>query len=450
MFCGRIVEGQLTTLLCPKCKAPFVFSMEEKIRNFDRDKLHRRGVWRYIQLLALPDELAENPVSLGEGDTPLLKAHRLGSELNLSDVFIKNETMNPTGSYIDRSSTLLMTAVVRSGYSDVIAIGGGNLVASLSAYAARAGLPLTALTPSRDPEKIAQATIYGARASVEASWYTANWKAVMGVKNEDDFLVIPVDPMMTEGKKTTVLEVVEQLGWEPPDFMALPAADGAHALMTIKGLMDLNMAGLIKSKRSTKLIVAYAGEMAREEIHELGTAFTEYFDGIRSNIESIDAATFVEVSINEATRAALDVAKTEGVLVEPAAAIPVAAVERMREMGEIDRGDRIVIVVTGSGLKRVLNMAGKIPYPTTVEEKEIGSTKRAILEELSKGTVHGYGLWRLLRERGIRVTLAAVYEHLADLEKEGLTIRVNETFTGGRRRVYYALSDRGYSRLHSR
>ena len=449
MFCGRVVERQLTTLLCPKCKAPFVFDMEEKISKFDKAKLRHGGTWRYIQLLALPDEFAEDPVSLGEGDTPLLKAHRLGGELDLSKVLIKNEAINPTGSYLDRSSTLLVTAVVRSGYSDMIAIGGGNLVASLSAYATRAGLPFMALTPSRDPEKIAQTTLYGARASVEASWYTANWRAVTGVKDEDDYLVIPVDPIMTEGKKTTVFEIVEQLGWEPPDFVALPAADGAHALMTIKGLMDLDMAGLIKSKRSTKLIVAHAGETDREEIHELGTAFMEYFNGIRSNIESIDAARFIEVSIGEATRIALELARTEGILVEPAAAISVAGVERMREMGEIDRGDRVVVVVTGSGLKRVLSMVRKIPYSMIIEEKAIGATKRAILEELSKRAVHGYELWRLLKGRGIQVTLAAVYEHLADLERDGLTIRVNETFTGGRRRVYYALSDKGYSRLYS-
>jgi len=442
----------------------------ESLQEIPRTNLFQgNGVWRYAKLLpVVPKEM---PISLGEGGTTLLRSQRLGEILGMGKLFLKNETTNPTGSFVDRGTTVEMTHARDSGYSSVACALSGNLAASVAAYCARAGLTCEALLPSNvDIGKLYQVVAYGAK--------------IVQVKDQDEaeeqMLKMPDDyhritsesPFFLEGIKTTGLEIAEQMDWRVPDRIVVSIGSGAHMAMIWKALKELEKLGLVDASRTrltgvqmmscAPVVEALGGkkisscsdaninvarEIAIHHPHMLDKA-------IRAIKES--GGTAVAVDERDVVDAVQLLARAEGIFAEPAAAAAVAGLRGLIEDGEIDRSERVVCVVTGTGLKEpiasqktVRKFAGARKIAMRMEKRikslDLGTTKELILSLIGQKGDYGYGIWKRLKaEKGVEISLVSVYQHLAELEAAEL-IKKERTESSPKRRmrVLYGLTPRG-------
>ncbi|MEM3088659.1 MAG: threonine synthase, partial [Candidatus Bathyarchaeia archaeon] len=451
--CGETYSLDKAFQACPNCKGTIdVIYDYEKIRErLNPQKLERRGpgVWKYLELLPISDEL--KIVSLGEGGTFLHKCDRLANELRLKNLFIKDETTNPTGAFIDRGTTVEVSKVKEIGFKSLCCATTGNLGASLAAYSAKAGLNCTVFIPSWvDLGKLYQIIAYGADAEPTENYEEAFSKAVQLIGKSH--LVTPGNPFFLEGEKTTGYEICEQFGWKTPDRIIVPMGHGGHISMIWKAIKELFKIGFIaetsvmmtgvQAKGCAPIVEAYEGnektikpvDKTQTFARDLGVKnpLLGYF-ALQAIRESKGIA--ISVSDKEIIDATRLLAKTEGIFAEPAATSTVAALRKLLDNGEIDRSERIVCVITGLGLKdpatarrlveRVKEMEKLIKR---VEERKLtvklGRTKLYILEILSTRELYGYGIWKEIKERyNIIIKIPSIYQHLSELEMLGLIKR---------------------------
>ncbi|MCA1554200.1 MAG: threonine synthase, partial [Chloroflexi bacterium] len=216
--------------VCEECFGPLETTYDyEAIRaRVSREVIARgpRSVWRYEALL--PAE--RNPrIDLHAGFTPLVKADRLGKRLGLRNLYIKNDTVNPTFSFKDRVVAVAAAKALQFGFSALACASTGNLAASVSAHAAKAGLPSYVFVPSDlEPAKITNAAVYGATiVAVDGNYDAANRLATeVGDEYRWAFVNVNMRPYYAEGSKTLAFEVAEQLGWHAPDRVFVPIASG--------------------------------------------------------------------------------------------------------------------------------------------------------------------------------------------------------------------------------
>jgi len=462
---------------CPECGAPLTvtYDYEELGKRLSRSQIEARGpgVWRYFELLPLMS--AANIVSLGEGGTFLQRCDRLAESLGIRRLYLKNETTNPTGSFIDRGISVAVSKAKENGVDSLSCVPTGNLGSSLAAYAARAGLKCTIfLSPEVDLGKLYQMIAYNADIVLESSLEAAQPRTRRGEKVE---VVTATDPFLLEGEKTLGFEVCEQLGWTVPTRIIAPMGTGGLFSMIWKGLREAVYVGFVRdfsvmmtgvqSEGCCPIVEAFV--RGRETVEPFREPKTIAIDirvpeppmghmALRAIRDSKGTATSVSDSeILEATRI---LAKTEGIFAEPAAASTVAGLRKLVETGEIDRDEVVVCVITGAGLKD-LSTARKIVddrrsvrmFVHGVEGRglttKLGETKMQILGLLERRDLHGYGIWRSLRRSSLlEISLPSVYQHLSELELLGL-LRRGETYVaaGNRRRRYYAITEKGRETL---
>ncbi|HSA55412.1 MAG TPA: threonine synthase [Gemmatimonadaceae bacterium] len=324
------------------------------------------GVWRFREFVLEPDPAPI--VSFPEGNTPLLTSARLAAWTGCEGLYVKHEGLNPTGSFKDRGMTVGVTQAMRVGARAVACASTGNTSASLAAYAALAGVPALVLVPSGNVAlgKLAQTLAYGARTLVVRGDFDAclslarDASAQLGV-----YLLNSVNPFRVEGQKTIVLELLQQLGWNPPDWIALPAGNlgntaafgkalhealGSDLITTMPRLLAVQAAGAAPFYQSYEEGFAERYRVAAETVATaIRIGDPASWDRAVAAIRTTDGRVLA-VSDDEIfeAKAVVDAA---GIGCEPASAASVAGIRQARRRGIIAPGARVVAVLTGHVLK---------------------------------------------------------------------------------------------------
>jgi len=376
--CGREYEPSSGAIRCANHddgRLDIFYDYEAFRYAIKIETLSRRpnGVWKYRELLPINDP--KNIVSLGEGGTPFLRAHRFGEKLGLDNLWLLDDTRNPTASFKDRPMTVGVSKAVELGYRTVVSASSGNAAAALSAYSAKAGLRCITFVPEMASiGKLAQLTMYGAHVV-----------KVRGLESGEDPTVImlkavcdknnwypcpsfgPMNPYQAEGPKTMSYEIVEGLGWEVPNWVFVPVGAGGALAGNWKGYLDFQNLGFIKSMprmaavQSTgcaPVIRAYEQGADSKNIvpwempDSVATGLMDPYpwdgDAALVAIRNSHGAA-VAVSNDEILEAQKKLAKYEGIFAEPSGVTSLAGVIKERE--NIDKADCVVVEITGSGLK---------------------------------------------------------------------------------------------------
>jgi len=322
------------------------------------------GVWRYRRFL--PVSADTKPVTLGEGSTPTLQARRLDPS---GALLLKNETVNPTGSFKDRPVAVAATVARELGLSGLVCASTGNTGVAVAAYAARAGLPAACVVPETTPAaKTAQIGAVGARIVRVRGNYSDAYALARAAESYGwaNLTSTYINPYMLEGDKTVAYEIFEQLGERIPDWVVVPVGAGPLLAAIHKGFEELGVSGprMVAAQAAACAPVVSAFESGAKEVseweHSVETAASSIADPLRGypedgtrtlSVVRQSGGTAIAVSEGETREATIDLARSEGLLVEPGAAVAVAAYRKLAAQAVISRGERAVVVLTGHGLK---------------------------------------------------------------------------------------------------
>ena len=352
--------------------------------NLTKEKLAARddrSMWRYRELLPVEETTPNTPLRVGW--SPLYQADRLAKELGIAKLWVKDDGQNPTASLKDRASAMAVAKAQEAGAKVIACSSTGNAASSLAGNAAAAGLKTYIFVPSRAPKgKVAQLMTFGATVvSVQGSYedtFELSKQAIdkWGWYNRN----AAINPYLSEGKKTVGLEIMEQLNWQVPDYIAISVGDGCTIAGLWKGLKDLYAIGFID--RLPRLISAQA-----EGCCPLNRAITEnkpwhpmeentLADSIAVGVpRNADKALMairesnglvVNVSDEEIMAAQKLLGRTCGVFGEPAGVTGTAGVKKLREQGILPADATVVSVVTGNGLKDVANAIKACGEPISI------------------------------------------------------------------------------------
>ena len=364
--------------------------------SWNQLRLREFRLWRYRELIPLPR--GAKIVSLGEGGTPLIEAPRLARELGLGRLYIKFEGANPTGSFKDRGMTVAVTAARVLGVGAVVCASTGNTAASMSAYAARAGLRAVIVLPRGGVAmgKLAQAVVHGAEVVFVDGGFDEALRAVMEAAREGiAYPLNSINPWRIEGQKTLAYEVVDEIG--VPDWLVVPVGNAGNISAIWKGFVELRAYGL--AERTPRLAGVQAeGAAPLVEAYRLGLERPRFVDSPRTVASAIrigkpvnwpramravreSRGVMLAVSDEEIVRAQAMLARTEGIGVELASAAALAGLKAMAEEGMVSRDDTVVVVATGHVLKE--------PEGYRLHRfraREVGSAEDAVavIEELAR------------------------------------------------------------------
>jgi len=327
---------------------------------------HASGVWRFASLI-MPT-VGTDMVSHPEGNTPLLPRARVQAYAGCDGLLLKHEGYNPTGSFKDRGMTVGATQAVRTGARAVACASTGNTSASLAAYAAQAGIPGLVFVPAGKVAmgKMAQTLAFGARTLLVRGDFDECLRLVQAASKElGIYLLNSINPWRVEGQKTIVFELLQQLGWDAPDFIVLPAGNLGNTAAFGKALREALALGLIaRMPRLVSVQAAGASPFARAFAEGFATRHRMQADTIATAIRIGDPASWDRAvrAIRETDGLVLSVSDEDildakrvidaaGVGCEPASAASVAGVRQLVSRGVIRASDRVVAVLTGHVLK---------------------------------------------------------------------------------------------------
>jgi threonine synthase len=343
-----------------------------------------RSIWRYEALLPVD---GKDPVSLGAGYTPLVRAERLGAELGLKDLWIKDDTANPTGSFKDRVVSVALTKARQLGFKVAACASTGNLANSVAAHAARAGMASMVLIPSNlERAKIMMTAVYGGQVIAVDGTYDDVNRLCAELTSERPgwaFVNVNVRSYYAEGSKTLAFEIAEQLGWEAPDHVVVPIASGSQLTKVAKGFAELGKVGLLHGEPSVRISGAQAAGCA-----PVATAFAKNVDVIQPvkpqtiakslaignpadgyyALEAIRSSggSCAAVSDDEIIDGIRLLARTEGIFAETAGGVTIATLAKMAAQGVISPDERTVAIVSGHGLKTVEALTGHVGPTHTI------------------------------------------------------------------------------------
>jgi threonine synthase len=342
-------------------------------------------MWRYSELLPVA---RLGRISLQEGGTPLHEGKRLGGRLGLGKLYLKDETRNPTGSFKDRGSSVGISKAVDLNARAVGCVSTGNMAASMAAYAAKAGLKNYVLVPTGAPvEKMVQTMVHGAVLIAVSGEYPKTYRMGLEASARHRIYMVHSDaPFRVEGQKTIAYEICEQLDWTVPDYVVVPTSSGGNISAIWKGFKEMYKLGIIgclpsmvsvQAEGCSPIVEAFKrGSETIQPISNPGTLAQSISNPdppsgrrvLRLLRDSKGLA--LSVSDQEILEAQRLLAETEGLFVEPASASAIAAVVEMSRNGTIDRSDRVVCILTGSGLKDVKSAMRLLSKPLEVNSQE--------------------------------------------------------------------------------
>jgi threonine synthase len=406
--CGREYPAEMPAPNCTECsKKGFGWGLLDPVYDYDKiaEKIsvavlesRKPGVWKYKEFLPVSNE--SKIVSLYEGGTPLLTCPGMAREFNISNLRIKNETVNPTFSFKDRAFTVMVSRSNEMGASTNALVSDGNAGSAAAAYSARAGIPCYVITPPFAVNaKLTQMTMYGAKvfevngSLIDAGMLTIEACAKYGWSNITTAKVL--NPYSTEGHKTIAYEICEQLGWKAPDWVISPVASGDSLGAMWKGFKEFHKLGLIKNlprmvgvqgEGAAPLVMAFEGNKQFYEIEQFepktiadalcigGVVGSWALTALR---ESKGCA--VEVSDAEILAAQKKLAAGGGIFVEPSSAATCAGLIKLLNKKVIGNKETVVCVTTGSGLK-VIEVAAKMCEKPVKIESNIQDLEKALAD----------------------------------------------------------------------
>ena len=371
---------------CRKCGYPLEVSLDFDKTWLTKDMLVNRpqSMWRYRELLPVSQE--KHVVTLSEGWTPLRRSWRLAEALGLKEIYIKDETRNPTWSFKDRGSSAGVSKALELGLKAVGCASSGNMASSLAAYAAAAGIRCLVLVPSQTPEeKVVQMEICGAQVVGVEKPYPEICSVGLETSGEWGIYWIHNDaPLRVEGQKTCSYEVAEQLGWNTPDWVVIPTSSGGNLSAHWKGWLELERIGwtrdfpslvAVQAEGCSPIVKAFKEHRESvsyfEEVSTIASSISNPFPPSGERVLRIlrDSRGIAEsVSDAEMLRAQTLLASTEGLFAEPSSAASIAVLSKLLRSGSIDPAERIVCVITGSGLKDVKHAARREARPLVFKD----------------------------------------------------------------------------------
>ncbi len=329
------------------------------------------SMWRYADLLPAS---ASGAVSLGAGFTPLVRADRLAAELGLRELWIKNDTLNPTGSFKDRVVSVALTKAQELGFKVAACASTGNLANSVAAHAAHAGMESIVFIPADlEAGKVVTTAVFGGRlVAVEGNYDDVNrlCAELAGEHPSWAFVNVNVRTYYAEGSKTLAFETAEQLGWQAPDHVVVPVASGSQLTKVAKGFRELWSVGLLDEEPRVRISGAQASGCS-----PVATAFAAGRDVVKPvkpdtiakslaignpadgpyAIEAVRSSGggFGSVTDEQIVDGIRLLARTEGIFAETAGGVTIASLVQLVDSGVVRSDERVVALVTGNGLKTI-------------------------------------------------------------------------------------------------
>jgi threonine synthase len=381
--------------VCELCFGPLEVDYD---RDAQRSAVSREAIaagppdiFRYSALLPVD---ATSPVSLGAGFTPLVRADRLAAELGLGELYVKDDTRNPTGSFKDRVVSVALSKARELGFKVAACASTGNLANSVAAHAARAGMQSVVFIPhDLEAVKVLTTAVFGGHlVTIDGSYDDVNrlCAELSGELPEWAFVNVNVRPYYSEGSKTLAFEVAEQLGWQLPDHVVVPIASGSQLTKIDKGFRELCELGLAEPPAAGEVRISGAQP---EGCAPVATAFAENADFVKPvrpktiakslaignpadgwyalEVVRRSGGAIAAVSDDEVIEGIRLLARTEGIFAETAGGVTVATLARLAREGVVRDDERVVCYVTGNGLKTVEALEGRVgpsaAIPPTIE-----------------------------------------------------------------------------------
>jgi threonine synthase len=346
-------------------------------------------IWRYAPLLPAG---AEGAVDLGAGWTPLVRADRLAAELGLGELWLKNDTMNPTGSFKDRVTSVALTKARELGFKVAACASTGNLANSVAAHAARAGMRSYVFIPhDLEQAKVVTTAVYGGNLiAIEGNYDDVNRLCAELTSEHPSwaFVNVNVRTYYAEGSKTLAFEVAEQLGWRAPDHVVVPVASGSQLTKIHKGFKELAMVGLLEGGLDAAAAVRVSGAQAAG-CSPVATAFAAGHDFVRPvrpntiakslaignpadgpyalDVVRSSGGSVGAVTDDEIVEGIRLLARTEGIFAETAGGVTIANLAKFAASGLIRRDERVVAYITGNGLKTIDAVAPLVGPTATIK-----------------------------------------------------------------------------------
>lgn len=371
--CGEQYEPGRLYNLCLKCSKPLLvqYNLERAATTLTRASLATRSanLWRYREVL--PVEREEHVITLGEGWTPLLHARRLGEQLGMRHLYIKDESLNPTGSFKARGMAVAISMAKELGARKLAVPSAGNAGGALAAYAAKAGLEAHIFMPRDVPKaNYIECQQYGAKVTLVDGLITDCGQIVAERKEAEGWFEVSTlkEPYRIEGKKTMGYELAEQMGWELPDVILYPTGGGTGLIGMWKAFDEMERLGWISTKRPRMVTVQAEGcapivhafvtgakigaEITNPQTIAAGLRVPRAIgDFLMLDILRRSGGTAVSVSDAELTDAVQEIGATEGVFAAPEGAACLPALKRLLSQEVVKKDERVVLFNTGSGVK---------------------------------------------------------------------------------------------------
>jgi threonine synthase len=371
--------------VCEWCFGPLevVYDYEAISAEVSRESIGAgpRSIWRYAELLPAGPEGA---VDLGAGFTPLVRADRLATELGLGELWIKDDTVNPTGSFKDRVVSVALTRARELGFKVAACASTGNLANSVAAHAARAGMESVVFIPADlEAAKVVGTAIYGGTVvAVDGNYDDVNrlCAELVGEHPSWAFVNVNVRTYYAEGSKTLAFEIAEQLGWQAPDHVVVPVGSGSQLTKVAKGFKELHTVGLLDEEPRVRISGAQA-----KGCSPVAQAFAEGRDFVKPvkpstiakslaignpadgpyalDVVRASGGAFAAVTDEEVVEGIRLLARTEGIFAETAGGVTIASLAKLASEGLVRRDERVVALVTGNGLK-TLDAVSPVCGPT--------------------------------------------------------------------------------------
>ena len=381
-LCTRKYEAGKSWNLC-ECGGPLLvrYDLERLRASWSRDSFAHapNSMWRYAP--ALPVQNQTSIVSLGEGMTPLIAASRTGKRIGSGNLLIKDEGLNPTGSFKARGLSCAISMCVELGERKLAIPSAGNAASALAAYAAAAGLEAHIFMPQDVPQaNFIECKAYGVNVTLVDGLISDCGRIVAERKDQEGWYDVSTlkEPYRIEGKKTMGYEVAEQLGWELPDAIFYPTGGGVGMIGMWKAFAEMEALGWINSKRPKMIAVQAEGCQPVVRAFEQGAARSQFWEGASTvasglrvpkplgdflvlNAVRESHGTAIAVADSDLIDAGIRLASEEGIFAAPEGAACIAAAERLLREGFLSSQEKIVIYNTGSGLKYLEAYSTRFP-----------------------------------------------------------------------------------------
>ena len=373
--CGLRHEARRLHNLCTQCGKPLLvrYDLKRAAASLTKESLADRepDLWRYREVL--PVEHDENIVNLGEGFTPLVHASRLGAQLGLSQLYIKDEGQNPTQSFKARGMAAAVSMAKELGATKLAVPSAGNAAGALAAYAARAGLEAFIFMPNDTPRaNVIECEQTGAQVTLMEGLITDCGAEVARRKEAEGWFDVSTlkEPYRIEGKKTMGYELAEQFDWELPDVIIYPTGGGTGLIGMWKAFDEMQEMGWIGSKRPRMITVQASGCAPIVRAFEEGKRFADEFPNAQTTASGLrvpraigdflildalraSGGTAIAVTDKELIDATKVIGAAEGIFCAPEGAACLPALQKLMADGSVRTDERVVLFNTGSGVKYV-------------------------------------------------------------------------------------------------